>query len=159
MAFTLSLLRERIASNQLPMCVTPFVVDSITTPVGSFAFCPATLRVAELLGLHNIGAGVVRTAGEVETAGGLTLASADCTLAAGMRVMWRVSPRALRATPDGAYVGTIVGGSLRHGDRYVSVEVGGESFDIAGEDAPAGIGDTLRFAIDPEGVSVWATAD
>ncbi|PXW15449.1 ABC transporter ATP-binding protein/permease [Paraburkholderia caballeronis] len=117
---------------------------------------PATLRVADLLGLHNIGEGVVRAAGEIQTAGGLVLATADRSLATGTRVMWRVSPRALRATPDGAYAGSIGGGTLRHGDRYVTVEVGGESFDIAAEDAPIMAADALRFAIDPGGVSIWA---
>ncbi|HTH60641.1 MAG TPA: ATP-binding cassette domain-containing protein [Paraburkholderia sp.] len=125
-------------------------------PVDTVFQRPATLRVAELLGLHNVGDGVVRAAGEIETASGLVLTSTDASLAAGTRVMWRVSPRALRMTTDGAYVGMVGGGSLRHGDRYVSVDVGGESFDIAGEDAPPGIDGTLRFAIDPAGVTVWA---
>jgi len=120
---------------------------------------PATLRVAELLGLHNVGAGVVRGAGEIETAGGLVLACADAALARGTRVMWRVAPRALRVAHDGAYTGTIGGGSLRHGDRYVAVEIGRESFDIAGDDLPPGAAGTLRFAIDPHGVAVWAAAE
>jgi molybdate transport system permease protein len=124
-------------------------------PVDTVFQRPATLRVAELLGLHNIGTGVVRAAGEIETAGGLILASADSTLEAGTRVMWRVSPRALRMAADGTYVGTIGGGSLRHGDRYLTVQTGGESFDVAGEDLPSAAGGMLRFAIDPGGVSVW----
>ena len=125
-------------------------------PVDAVFQRPATLRVAELLGLHNVGTGIVRASGEIETASGLMLASAEKSLAVGARVMWRVSPRALRIAHDGAYVGTIGGGSLRHGDRYVTVIVGAESFDIAGEDAPPGVGGALRFAIDPGGVSVWA---
>jgi len=127
-------------------------------PVETVFQRPASLRVAELLGLHNVGMGVVRGDGGIETSRGLILASADRSLGAGTRVMWRVSPRALRVTADGAHLGAIGGGSLRHGDRYVSVEVGGESFDIAGEDVPPGIGATLRFAIDPVGVSVWPAA-
>jgi molybdate transport system permease protein len=124
-------------------------------PVDTVFQQPATLRVAELLGLHNVGTGIVRAAGEIETASGLILASTDRALATGTRVMWRVSPRALRVTDDGTHVGVIGGGSLRHGDRYVSVEVGGESFDLAGEDAPRRIDGTLRVAIDPAGVSMW----
>jgi molybdate transport system permease protein len=127
-------------------------------PVEAVFQRPATLRVAELLGLHNVGTGVVHASGEIQTASGLMLASAEKSLAVGTRVMWRVSPRALRMAHDGAYVGTIGGGSLRHGDRYVTVVVGAESFDIAGEDAPPGVGGTMRFAIDPGGVSVWAAA-
>jgi molybdate transport system permease protein len=124
-------------------------------PVDTVFQRPATLRVAELLGLHNVGAGIARGDGEIETASGLIFASADRSLPAGTPVMWRVSPGALRVSTDGAYVGTVGGGSLRHGDRYVSVEIGGVSFDLAGEDIPPGVG-TLRFEIHPGRVSAWA---
>jgi molybdate transport system permease protein len=119
---------------------------------------PASLRVAELLGLHNVGEGVVRGAGEVETATGLRLPCADTGLANGTRVMWRVAPRALRATVDGAWTGTLAGHALRHGDRYVTVAIEGELFDIASEDAPDSASSTLRFSIERSGVSVWEAA-
>ena len=127
-------------------------------PVDTVFQRPATLRVAELLGLHNIGTGVVRAAGEIETAGGLLLTCADRTLAAGTRVMWRVSPKALRIARDGAYAGIIGGGSLRHGDRYLTVEAGGESFEMADDDVAPRVGASLRFAVDPGGVSVWSAS-
>lgn len=116
---------------------------------------PATLRVAELLGLHNIGEGIVRADGAIETPTGLRLPCADTSLAAGSRVMWRVSPRALVATQEGAWQGCIAGTSLRHGDRYVTVEIAGETFDIAAEDAPASPTGMLRFSIKANGVLAW----
>ncbi|WP_343663954.1 ATP-binding cassette domain-containing protein [Paraburkholderia tropica] len=121
---------------------------------------PASVRVAELLGLHNIGEGIVRAAGEIETASGLRLRFRDgagAPLEVGARAMWRVSSRALRAASDGRYEGRVAGTSLRHGDRYVTIELGGETFDIAADDAPnAAQAQTLRFDIDETGVSVWA---
>ena len=119
---------------------------------------PASLRVAELLGLHNVGVGIVSATGEVETASGLRLPCADTQLATGTRVMWRVAPRALRATPDGAWTGTLAGHALRHGDRYVTIEMGGETFDIASEDAPHAMDGIQRFSIERDGVSAWAAS-
>ncbi|CAB3755639.1 ABC transporter ATP-binding protein/permease [Paraburkholderia solisilvae] len=62
---------------------------------------PASLRVAELLGLHNVGVGVMRADGRVETPRGLVLDTGGHALAAGQPVMWRVSPRAITVLPDG----------------------------------------------------------
>ena len=73
--------------------------------------------------------------------------------------MWRVSPRALVATPEGAWQGRIAGTSLRHGDRYVAVEIAGVTFDIAAEDAPATHAGEVRFTIDANGVLAWRARD
>lgn len=117
---------------------------------------PATSRVAELLGLHNVGEGTVTAGGTIETRGGLHLPCTQAGLAAGARVMWRVQPRALVAAPAGRWHARIGGTSLRHGDRYVSIELEGETFDIAADDWPAAKpGDALRFEIDASGVSAW----
>ncbi|WP_322012282.1 ATP-binding cassette domain-containing protein [Paraburkholderia sp. J12] len=124
-------------------------------PVDEVFDRPATPRVAELLGLHNVGEGIVRAGGEIETSKGLRLPCNGATLATGTRVMWRVSPRALRATPEGAWTGTLAGHALRHGDRYVTIAIGGESFDIAAEDAPRTTQGGERFAIERDGVTVW----
>ncbi len=126
-------------------------------PVDAVFARPASLRVADLLGLHNIGEGVVRGTGEIETARGLRLPYADA-LAQGSRVMWRVAPRALRAAPDGRWEGRIAGTSLRHGDRYVTIELAGELFDIPADDwadSPDGAR-ALRFDIAASGVTAWA---
>jgi molybdate transport system permease protein len=127
-------------------------------PVDEVFSRPASLRVAELLGLHNVGTGTVCANGEIETANGLRLPCADAALAPGARVLWRVAPRALRATPDGAWTGAPIGHALRHGDRYVTIELGGELFDIASDDAPSAFGGEQRFSIDRDGVSAWMAA-
>ncbi|WP_027797680.1 ABC transporter ATP-binding protein/permease [Paraburkholderia acidipaludis] len=125
-------------------------------PIDEVFARPATLRVAELLGLHNVGEGIVRAPGEIETVKGLRLPCGDASLAVGTRVMWRVSPRALRTANDGAWTGTPAGHALRHGDRYVTIEIGNERFDLADEDAPRTTEDMQRFSIDREGVTAWA---
>ncbi|MFX1674465.1 ATP-binding cassette domain-containing protein [Paraburkholderia sp. A2WS-5] len=131
-------------------------------PVDEVFARPASPRVAELLGLHNIGAGIVLDSGEIETAGGLRLpcsrACEDARLATGTRVMWRVSPRALCATPGGSLEGRLAGVSLRHGDRYVTLELAGEIFDIPADDATLPHAGALRFEIAPAGVSAWPAA-
>jgi ABC-type sulfate/molybdate transport systems ATPase subunit/ABC-type sulfate transport system permease component len=119
---------------------------------------PASLRVAELLGLHNVGVGSANAAGEIETANGLRLPYTGAPFAAGTCVMWRVAPRALRATPEGAWTGTLAGHALRHGDRYVTIEMGGETFDIASEDAPHAADGIQRFSIERDGVTAWAAS-
>ncbi|WP_322048605.1 ATP-binding cassette domain-containing protein [Paraburkholderia sp. J67] len=130
-------------------------------PVDAVFGQPASLRVAELLGLHNIGEGVVRALGEIETASGLRLprpaVSASVAIPEGSRVMWRVAPRALRATPNGRWEGRIAGTSLRHGDRYVTIELAGELFDIPADDAAFSqdAAHALRFEIDAGGVTAW----
>ncbi|PLZ04122.1 molybdenum ABC transporter permease [Burkholderia sp. WAC0059] len=126
-------------------------VGTIDTVFGQ----PASPRVAELLGLHNVGDGTVRAPGVVETAAGLRLETADRQARVGERVMWRVSPRAIRATPEGPHAGSVAGSSLRHGDRYATLDIGGQLFDVAAEDAPPETGGPYRLAIDPDGVSVW----
>jgi ABC-type Fe3+/spermidine/putrescine transport system ATPase subunit len=128
-------------------------------PVDEVFARPATLRVAELLGLHNVGEGIVRAPGEIETLKGLRLPCRDVSLAAGTRVMWRVSPRALRTTHDGAWTGAPAGHALRHGDRYVTIEIGNEAFDVAAEDAPRTTEGVQRFSIDRDGVTAWAMAN
>ncbi|NLP59703.1 ATP-binding cassette domain-containing protein [Paraburkholderia sacchari] len=128
-------------------------------PVDEVFARPASPRVAELLGLHNIGTGIVLDSGEIETAGGLRLpyrsAYDDARFATGARVMWRVAPRALCATPNGSLEGRLAGVSLRHGDRYVALELAGETFDIPADDAALPHAGALRFEIDPAGVSAW----
>ncbi len=119
---------------------------------------PATLRVAELLGLHNVGEGVVRDAGRIETSRGLLIDTADCPIAAGQHVMWRVSPRAITPAPDGAYAGTIDGIELRHGERYAVLDIGGHRFDSGCDDATFDGRREQRFNVDPRGVSIWASA-
>ena len=116
---------------------------------------PATMRVAELLGLHNVGEGVIREAGLLEVGNGLVIGTAERAIAAGRRVMWRVSSHALVAAPDGPHLGTIDAIELRRGERFIRVEIGGAYFDIASEDTRLRLGTKHGFAIDAAGVSVW----
>jgi molybdate transport system permease protein len=153
--------------------------------IGAVFERPATLRVAELLGLHNVGEGVLRADGRIETPRGLVLDSAPQPvldgLTAGQRVMWRVSPRAIALAGeaveqggDGAagrafeaqsvpadarrYEGTLAGIELRHGDRYAVLDIGGHRFDIACDDSVPVTAGAARFSIDPQQVSVWPHA-
>jgi len=128
-------------------------------PIDTVYEQPATMRVAELLGLHNVGEGVIREDGVLEIGDGLrvkTSATAAHSIAAGRRVMWRVSSHALVVAPDGPHLGTIDAIELRRGERYIRVEIGGAFFDIASEDTRLRLGSQHRFAIASAGVSVWA---
>ena len=123
---------------------------------------PTTMRVAELLGLHNVGEGVMREDGVLEIGDGLrlkTAATAARSIAAGQRVMWRISSHALATAPDGPHLGTIDAIELRRGERYIRVQIGGAYFDIASEDHRLRQGSQHRFAIASTGVSVWAAED
>ncbi len=123
-------------------------------PVDEVFGQPGSLHVAQLLGLHNVGEGVVCAPGEIETPSGLRLrTAAQGADVVGEHVMWRVSPRAIRAAVDGALAGRVEVGGLRHGERYVTLDITDHAFDIADEDAPPA--HAQRFAIDPQGVSVW----
>jgi ABC-type sulfate/molybdate transport systems ATPase subunit/ABC-type sulfate transport system permease component len=123
---------------------------------------PASMRVAALLGLHNVGEGSIGSDGRVQIGvqigQDLTIGAPACRrdFAAGQRVMWRVSSRALLIAPDGAHAGEIESVELRRGDRYVRVNIGGIRFDIASEDSRLRDGAPCRIDIDPAGVTVWA---
>ncbi|QCP49559.1 ATP-binding cassette domain-containing protein [Trinickia violacea] len=117
---------------------------------------PATMRVADLLGLSNVGEGIVRAQGEVQIGRDWVVPVTDEALAAGQRVMWRVSSHAICASPDGAQTGTIEAVEMRRGERYVRIEIGGVRFDVASDNPRWQVDTQHRFDIDPAGVSVWA---
>ncbi|TKC90332.1 ATP-binding cassette domain-containing protein [Trinickia terrae] len=116
---------------------------------------PASMRVAELLGLGNVGEGIVCAPGRVRIGRDLILPLAGESLATGQRVMWRVSSQAIGASPNGAHAGTIDAVELRRGERYVRIETGGVRLDVASDDPRWQIDTQQRFNIDPAGVSVW----
>jgi molybdate transport system permease protein len=120
---------------------------------------PASLQVAALLGLHNVGEGAIRAPGSIETASGLAIDTADRAIPVGQRVMWRVAPSSIALVADGAHAGTIDSVELRHGDLFAVAEIGGMRFDIACDGEPAHLlqRGPARFAIDPRGVSVWTS--
>jgi molybdate transport system permease protein len=121
---------------------------------------PASMRVAALLGLHNVGEGSVSAAGEVQIAPGLTVATANLPslAAAGQRVMWRVSSHALAVTPQGTHAGVVESVELRRGERYVRVNIAGVRFDLASEDAGLREGAACRLDIRAAGVNIWVAA-
>ena len=119
---------------------------------------PATMRVAELLGLHNVGEGIMRETGVLEIGDGLAVKTNERSIEAGQQVMWRVSSHALVATPDGPYLGTVDAIELRRGERYICVEIDGAYFNLASEDTRLRQGTQHRFAIAAAGVSMWPAA-
>jgi ABC-type Fe3+/spermidine/putrescine transport system ATPase subunit len=118
---------------------------------------PASMRVAELLGLHNVGEGLMTAPRQVEIGNGLAIATGDSgsAIAAGQRVMWRISSHAVSISPNGAYAGVVDAVELRRGERYVRLNIAGVRFDIANEDARLREGSPCRIDIDGSGVSVW----
>jgi ABC-type sulfate/molybdate transport systems ATPase subunit/ABC-type sulfate transport system permease component len=130
---------------------------------------PASMRVADLLGLHNVGEGVVSAAGQVRIAAGLTVGTNETgrSLALGQRVMWRISSHALVVAPDGAldnasdstHTGQIDSVELRRGERYVRINLAGVRFDIASEDTRLREGAPCRIDISAAGVTVWPACE
>nr|WP_174772192.1 ATP-binding cassette domain-containing protein [Paraburkholderia sp. SG-MS1] len=121
---------------------------------------PASIRVAALLGLHNVGEGSMSAAGQLQIAPGLTVSTANGVSlpAAGQRVMWRVSSHALAVTPQGAHAGVVESVELRRGERYVRVNIAGVGFDLASEDAGLREGAPCRLDLRAAGVNIWAAA-
>ncbi|HEX7910228.1 MAG TPA: ATP-binding cassette domain-containing protein [Paraburkholderia sp.] len=118
---------------------------------------PVSMRVAGLLGLHNVGEGVMNAPGQLEIAQGLVVGTnaSGFDLATGWPVMWRVSSHAIVITPEGAHAGMIDAVELRRGERYVRVNIAGVRFDIASEDARLREGAPCRVDIRASGVAVW----
>ncbi|RKR39081.1 ATP-binding cassette domain-containing protein [Paraburkholderia sp. BL17N1] len=122
---------------------------------------PASMRVAGLLGLHNVGEGVMSASGQVEIAPGFVIGTGDSGLAlpAGERVMWRVSSHAIVVGQDGTHAGVVDAVELRRGERYVRVNIAGVRFDIANEDTRLREGAPCRIEIRASGVAVWPASD
>ncbi|WP_118185653.1 ATP-binding cassette domain-containing protein [Paraburkholderia phosphatilytica] len=126
---------------------------------------PASVRVAELLGLPNVGAGIVLDDGRIDTEAGLVLHADTRAFATGARVMWQIAAAGVGVAANGAACGTACGNyagsveaiQLRRGDRYATVRIGGVSLDVRADrhtfDATA-----QRFEIAADAVSVWAAS-
>ena len=115
---------------------------------------PASERVAELLGLPNIGAGVVLEDGSVHAQAGLVLRPDTRGFAAGSRVMWRIAPGGIRVSAQGAYAGTVQQLQLRRGERYAQVRIGEALLEARAQERAYDEG-AKRFDIDPASISVW----
>ncbi|HXZ09841.1 MAG TPA: molybdenum ABC transporter permease, partial [Paraburkholderia sp.] len=119
---------------------------------------PATMRVAELMGLHNVGDGTVVAPGRIAAGHGtgLVLDTADRSIAVGQHVMWRVSSRAIVWLADGPYAATLDAIELRRGEQFACMNLDGVRLECVSAEGRLQEGQTCRFAIDPDGVSVWA---
>lgn len=123
-------------------------------PVRELFARPASVRVAELLGLPNIGEGIVRDDGGIDTQAGFVLRPNACGYAAGSHVMWRVAPDGIRAADHGAYSGRIESLQLRRGERYAQVRIGGVMLDARADESALDDAAT-RLHIDPSSISIW----
>lgn len=123
---------------------------------------PASMRVASLLGLHNVGEGVMSARDQVEIAHGIAIGTGASgqNIGVGERVMWRVPAHAIAISAHGAHAAHVDSVELRRGERYIRAKLGGLSFDFASEDASLREGTPCRIDIRAAGVSVWpANAD
>jgi ABC-type sulfate/molybdate transport systems ATPase subunit/ABC-type sulfate transport system permease component len=117
---------------------------------------PASMRVAELLGLRNIGVGVIREPGAIAIDGELVLEMSDRSIGVGQRVMWRIASGAIRAAEEGPLSAWVDSIELRDGEQFARLNIAGVLFDISVGEARLRERQTCRCFIDPAGVSAWA---
>ncbi|MEA3123790.1 MAG: molybdate transport system ATP-binding protein [Caballeronia sp.] len=126
-------------------------------PVSEVFERPASMRVAELLGLHNVGQGRVLEANKIELGGELRVhVAANTAIPVGQTVMWRLPALAIMPSDEGAFHGTVDGIELRRGDRYARLKIGGVTFDIPSDDARLKAGAAHRFSVDIDKLTIWS---
>jgi len=126
-------------------------------PVSDVFERPASMRVAELLGLHNVGQGRMLEANKIELGSELRLDMAGHTaIPVGHTVMWRLPALAIMPSDEGAFQGTVEGVELRRGDRYARLKICGVTFDIPSDDALLKTGTSHRFSVDISKLTVWS---
>ncbi|MFT4065968.1 ATP-binding cassette domain-containing protein [Paraburkholderia sp.] len=116
---------------------------------------PATMRVAELLGLSNVGRGAVRAPKRIELAPGWVVDANCIELPIGSSVMWRLASHAIVLAPDGPHAGSVVAIELRRGERFARLDAYGVRIDVALNGTSLDEGQQCRFFVAVEGVSVW----
>ncbi len=119
---------------------------------------PANMRVAELLGLRNVGTGIVSAPGSLRINDRFAVETADRLIDVGQRVMWRIASRAIRLSPRGPLEAVVDSIELRDGERFAHLSIGGVQLDVAIEDMSLGEREICRLFIDPAGVSAWTIA-
>ncbi len=126
-------------------------------PVADVFRHPASLRVGELLGLHNIGQGRLTALNRVELGGALSLPmpAAIAAFAPGSTVMWRLPSAATSLHEEGAYEAQVDSVELRRGDRFARIDVQGVQFDIPTDDATLLPGMAVRVDIDETLLDLW----
>jgi ABC-type Fe3+/spermidine/putrescine transport system ATPase subunit/ABC-type sulfate transport system permease component len=126
-------------------------------PVSDVFERPASMRVAELLGLHNVGQGRLIEANKIELGAELRLDIAGNTaIPVGQTVIWRLPGLAIMPSDEGAFQGTVEGIELRRGDRYARLKVCGVTFDIPSEDTRLKTGTSHRFSVDIGKLTIWS---
>ncbi|KLU25906.1 molybdenum ABC transporter permease [Caballeronia mineralivorans PML1(12)] len=117
---------------------------------------PASMRVAQLLGLHNVGQGRVVDANRVELGGELCLnAAGNVELSIGQTVMWRLPALAITPSDEGLFEGMVDGIELRRGERYARLKILGVAFDILSDDPRLKSDTSHRFSIDANKLTIW----
>ncbi|MDH6153401.1 MULTISPECIES: ATP-binding cassette domain-containing protein [Paraburkholderia] len=116
---------------------------------------PVTMRVAELLGLSNVGCGTVRAPQRIELAPGWVVEANCADLPIASPVMWRLASHAFVLASDGPYAATINAIELRRGERFAYLDVCGVKIDVALGDISLGEGQECRFFLAAAGVSAW----
>jgi molybdate transport system permease protein len=125
-------------------------------PVSDVFARPASMRVAQLLGLHNVGEGRFVEPDVFELGGTLRLKVRKTPVASGMnRVMWRLPAWAIRCSEDGPFEGRVEGIELRRGERYATLMILGVSFDIPIDNTRLQPGMSYRFEFDSEQLTIW----
>jgi ABC-type Fe3+/spermidine/putrescine transport system ATPase subunit/ABC-type sulfate transport system permease component len=126
-------------------------------PVSDVFERPASMRVAQLLGLHNVGQGRLIEANKIELGGELRLDMAGSTaIPVGQTVMWRLPALAIMPSDDGEFQGTVEGIELRRGDRYARLKVCGVTFDIPSDATRLKTGTSHRFSVDIGKLTIWS---
>jgi ABC-type sulfate/molybdate transport systems ATPase subunit/ABC-type sulfate transport system permease component len=116
---------------------------------------PATMRVAELLGLSNVGRGVVHGPTHIELAPGW-IVEADCAaLPIGSSIMWRLDSHAIGLARDGPHSASVVAIELRRGEPFARLDAHGVTIDVALDGASLREGQQCRFYVAAAGVSAW----
>ena len=125
-------------------------------PVSEVFERPASMRVAQLLGLHNVGQGRVVDANRVELGGELCLnAAGNVELSIGQTVMWRLPALAITPSDEGLFEGMVDGIELRRGERYARLRILGVAFDIPSDDPRLKTDTSHRFSIDANKLTIW----
>ncbi|MEX3634651.1 ATP-binding cassette domain-containing protein [Paraburkholderia sp. BR14320] len=120
---------------------------------------PASMRVAELLGLRNVGVGVVHAPGLIAINDRLLVETSARSIEVGHRVMWRVASQAIRPMQESSGFDAVIESiELRNGERFAKISIETVHFDAAIGNSPLWEGQICQFSIAPEGVSVWPYA-
>lgn len=118
---------------------------------------PASLKVARLLGLDNVGEGWVGADGALHTDEGLVIPGWH---ACNARVMWRLSLEAIRLEAEGLWQGTFLGFLPRRGEMFARFSVAGQELLArvpAGADLRQGV--SYPIALDQTQCKVWLPGD